>query len=105
MTRFPVMTLSWVAPVSSLIRMPPESLAALTGLDVWIVDALRYKPHPSHLSVDETLALIEQLKPRRAILTNMHVDLDYDALRSRLPPNVEPAFDGFSVEVADGPER
>jgi len=84
-----------------LIRLPPQSLAALAELDVWIVDALRYKPHPSHLSVDETLALIEQLRPRRAILTNLHSDLDYDELRKRLPPHVEPAYDGLSIELAD----
>jgi phosphoribosyl 1,2-cyclic phosphate phosphodiesterase len=84
-----------------LIRLPPHSLAALNDLDVWIVDALRYKPHPSHLSVDETLALIEQLRPRRAILTNLHTDLDYDELRKRLPPHVEPAYDGLSIELAD----
>jgi phosphoribosyl 1,2-cyclic phosphate phosphodiesterase len=52
--------------------------------------------------VDETLALIERLKPKRAILTNLHTDLDYDVLRSRLPPNVEPAWDMLSVELADG---
>jgi phosphoribosyl 1,2-cyclic phosphate phosphodiesterase len=62
---------------------------------------LRYKPHPSHLSVDETLALIEKLQPRRAILTNLHSDLDYEELRKRLPPNVEPAYDGLSIEFAD----
>jgi len=84
-----------------LIRLPPASLAALADLDVWIVDALRYKPHPTHLSVDQTLALIEQLQPRRAILTNLHSDLDYDELRKRLPPHVEPAYDGMSIEVAD----
>jgi phosphoribosyl 1,2-cyclic phosphate phosphodiesterase len=84
-----------------LIRLPPQSLAALSDLEVWIVDALRYKPHPSHLSVDETLALIEQLKPRRAILTNLHTDLDYDELRKRLPSHVEPAYDGLSIELAD----
>src|SRR5262249_14185815 len=84
-----------------LIRLPAESLAALAGLDVWIVDALRYRPHPSHLSVDEALALIEVLKPRRAILTNLHSELDYDELRARLPPHVEPAYDTLSVELAD----
>jgi phosphoribosyl 1,2-cyclic phosphate phosphodiesterase len=84
-----------------LIRLPPESMTALAGLDVWIVDALRYRPHPTHLCVDETLALIETLKPRRAILTNMHTDLDYDELSTRLPPHVEPAYDGLSVELPD----
>jgi phosphoribosyl 1,2-cyclic phosphate phosphodiesterase len=82
-----------------LIRLPAASLEALAGLDVWIVDALRYKPHPTHLCVDETLALIERLKPKRAILTNLHSDLDYDELRSRLPANVEPAHDMLSVEL------
>ena len=53
----------------------------MTGLDVWIVDALRYRPHPSHFSLDDALQWIARLKPRRAILTNLHADLDYDALR------------------------
>jgi phosphoribosyl 1,2-cyclic phosphate phosphodiesterase len=88
-----------------LIRLPAESLAALAGLDVWIVDALRYRPHPSHLSVDETLALIEVLKPRRAILTNLHSELDYDELRARLPPHVEPAYDGLSLELDDASQK
>ena len=81
--------------------LPPESATALTGLDVWIVDALRYRPHPSHLSVDESLAWIARLKPRRAILTNLHADLDFDSLRSRLPAHVEPAFDGLCIEMPD----
>ncbi|MEA2989971.1 MAG: phosphoribosyl 1,2-cyclic phosphate phosphodiesterase [Alphaproteobacteria bacterium] len=84
-----------------LVSMPPQSAAALAGLDVWIVDALRYRPHPSHFSVDDTLAWIERLKPRRAILTNLHSDLDYEELRTRLPAHVEPAYDGFSIELAD----
>ena len=65
----------------------------------WIVDALRYTPHPSHFSVSDALAWIERIKPKRAILTNMHTDLDYEALRARLPPHVEPGFDGMRVEV------
>ncbi len=82
-----------------LSGLPAASLPALAGLGVWIVDALRDKPHPSHLSVAETLALIGHLKPRRAILTNLHADLDYDELRSRLPPNVEPGYDGLRLEL------
>ena len=84
-----------------LSGVPPESIAALGGLDIWIVDALRYRPHPSHWSVDEALAWIDRLKPKRAILTNLHSDLDYDALRAKLPPHVEPAFDGMVVELAE----
>ena len=56
-------------------------MSALEGLDVWIIDALRDQPHPSHLNVAEALDWIESLKPRRAILTNLHTDLDYDAYR------------------------
>jgi phosphoribosyl 1,2-cyclic phosphate phosphodiesterase len=82
-----------------LSMLPPESAAALTDLDTWIVDALRYRPHPSHFSVDDALAWIERIKPRRAILTNLHADLDYDALKSKLPPHVEPGFDGISGDV------
>ena len=76
-----------------------EAEAMLQDLDVWIVDALRYKPHPSHLSLDEALGWIDRLKPRRAILTHMHVDLDYETLRRSLPPNVEPAYDGMVIEL------
>jgi phosphoribosyl 1,2-cyclic phosphate phosphodiesterase len=82
-----------------LSGMPHDSAAALGGLDVWIVDALRERPHPSHFSVSDALAWIERLRPRRAILTNLHSDLDYEALRKKLPPNVIPAFDGMAFEV------
>jgi phosphoribosyl 1,2-cyclic phosphate phosphodiesterase len=82
-----------------LKALPPESEAALAGLSVWVVDALRDEPHPSHLSVAEALALIERLKPGRAILTNLHTDLDYEELRRRLPANVEPAYDGLRVAL------
>ena len=64
-----------------------------------MVDALRYQPHPSHFSLADALAWIERIRPRRAILTNMHSDLDYEALRAQLPPHVEPAYDGISVTL------
>jgi phosphoribosyl 1,2-cyclic phosphate phosphodiesterase len=89
-----------VAYSCDLKSLPPESVAALGGLDVWIVDALRRTPHPSHFSLSDALEWIERLAPRRAILTNMHSDLDYATLRSELPPNVEPAYDGMSFTVA-----
>jgi len=59
-------------------------------VEVWIVDALRYRPHPSHFSVDDALAWIERIKPGRAILTNLHSDLDYEELRAKLPPMSSP---------------
>jgi len=76
--------------------LPEESFEALQGLDVWIVDALRWTPHPTHAHVEKTLGWIERVKPRRAILTNLHIDLDFNDLRRKLPEGVEPAFDGLS---------
>ncbi|HRD75548.1 MAG TPA: MBL fold metallo-hydrolase, partial [Hyphomicrobiaceae bacterium] len=70
----------------------------LLGLDVWIVDALRYIPHPSHWSVKQSLEWIERLAPKRAILTHLHIDLDYDALKRELPAHVEPAYDGMVID-------
>ena len=75
-----------------------RAAAGLQGLDVWIVDALRHEPHPSHFSVGETLAWIETLKPTRAILTHMDYSLDYATLKRELPENVEPAYDGMVVD-------
>ncbi len=79
--------------------MPPESAKALHGVEVWVVDALRYKQHPSHFSLADALRWIERIKPRHAILTNLHSDLDYDKLRTEIPPHVEPAYDGISVTL------
>ena len=77
--------------------IPENSLAALLDLDVWILDALRYKPHPSHFSVDDALAWVERIRPKRAVLTNLHYDLDYETLRRALPAHVEPAYDGMRI--------
>ena len=87
-----------VAYSPDISGIPEASLPLLEGLDVWIVDALRHTPHPSHFSLKEALGWIERLKPKRAILTHLLGDLDYDALRRDLPPNVEPAYDGMTVE-------
>lgn len=76
-----------------------EAVDRLKGLDVWIVDALRPTPHPSHFSVDDALAWIERIKPKRAVLTHMHIDLDYETLRSELPEHVEPGYDGMVIEL------
>jgi phosphoribosyl 1,2-cyclic phosphate phosphodiesterase len=89
-----------MAYTPDLINLPEASIAALQGIDLWIVDALWYRPHPSHFHLDLTLQWIERIRPRRAILTNMHSDLDYAELRAKLPPHVEPAFDGMRVEFA-----
>ncbi len=89
-----------VAYTPDLNGIPDASLPALQHLDVWIVDALKHTPHPSHFSLPETLHWIERMKPKRAILTNMHVDMDFETLRKELPENVEPAHDGMVIHVA-----
>jgi phosphoribosyl 1,2-cyclic phosphate phosphodiesterase len=88
-----------VAYTPDLNDIPDRSLPHLKGLDVWIVDALRRKPHPSHFSLLETLAWIERMKPKRAILTNLHVDLDYETLCNELPNHITPAFDGMQLDI------
>jgi phosphoribosyl 1,2-cyclic phosphate phosphodiesterase len=79
--------------------LPDESVAVMRGLDVWIVDALRDAPHPSHFTLSDALAWIDRLKPKRAILTNLNPEFDYEALRARLPDGVEPAYDGMKVTL------
>jgi phosphoribosyl 1,2-cyclic phosphate phosphodiesterase len=85
-----------IAYTPDLNGIPDASLPALEHLDLWIIDALKRTPHPSHFSLPEALHWIEQLKPRRAVLTNMHVDMDYATLCRELPSHVVPAFDGMT---------
>ena len=84
---------------SDLHDLPDTSLPLLENLDVWIVDALRYTKHVSHFSVEDALGWIERLQPKRAILTHLHIDLDYAALKAELPDGVEPAYDGMRFEL------
>jgi phosphoribosyl 1,2-cyclic phosphate phosphodiesterase len=80
--------------------IPADTAQALAGLDLWIVDALRDGPHPNHFCVADALGWIERLRPKRAILTHMSNELDYEALKARLPHNVEPAYDGMTIAFA-----
>ena len=80
--------------------VPQASVPLLQGLDVWVVDALRFTPHPTHFHVKRALEWIEILKPKRAILTHMTADLDYEALKRELPEGVEPAYDGMTIELS-----
>jgi len=80
-------------------RVDEDAFAALAGVDTWVVDALRHKPHPSHAHVALALEWIARVKPRRAVLTNLHQDLDYEVLKASLPAGVEPAFDGQVMDA------
>lgn len=91
-----------VAYSCDLSGIPAQSETALANLDLWIVDALRPTPHPSHLSLPETLALIEKHAPQQAVLTDMHIDLDYATTEAATPDNVTPAFDGMQIDVLSG---
>jgi phosphoribosyl 1,2-cyclic phosphate phosphodiesterase len=88
-----------VAFCTDVSTIPAESRELLQGLDTLIIDALRYEPHPTHLSVEQACKWSERLKPRRTILTHMSHDLDYDRLSAELPRGVEPGFDGQRVEI------
>lgn len=92
---FRINDLAYLPDVSDLY---PESRAALKGLDCWIIDALRRSPHPSHTHLDNTLDWIAQLAPRRAVLTNMHIDLDYRTLDAETPAHITPAYDGMQID-------
>lgn len=87
-----------VAYSADIKALPQESIGQMAGLDVWIVDALRLVPHPSHFNLDEALAWIGRIKPKRAILTNLHTEMDYASLCASLPAGVKPGFDRMSFD-------
>ncbi len=88
-----------IAYCPDVSAFPEPTVARLQDLKLLVIDALQYRPHPSHFSLDEALAWIERLKPERAILTHMHIPLDYETVIKATPDNVEPAYDGLAVEL------
>ncbi len=86
--------LAYLPDVSGI---PEATWKMLQGLDCWILDALRRQPHPSHSHLDQSLSWIKRAAPRRAVLTNMHVDLDYATLVAETPDHVTPAHDGLTL--------
>ena len=79
--------------------IPPESEQLLEGLDVLILDALRHKPHATHFGLDEALAVVEKLRPKRTLLTHMSHELEYTATNASLPETVQLAYDGMQVPL------
>lgn len=92
---FRVGDLAYLPDVSEI---PAETWPRLEGLECFILDALRRTPHPSHAHLARSLEWIERAAPRRAILTNLHIDLDHDTLEAETPGHVTPAHDGMTVE-------
>jgi phosphoribosyl 1,2-cyclic phosphate phosphodiesterase len=84
---------------TDVVEMGEEGFRILAGIDIWIVDCLRYEPHPTHSHLAKTLGWIERVQPRRAVLTHMDVQLDYATLQCELPPGVEPGYDGLTIET------
>ncbi len=84
-----------LAYLPDAVAIPEESWPLLDGLDCFVVDALRRKPHPTHAHLALALEWITRARPARAVLTNMHIDLDYATLETELPPHIRPAFDGM----------
>ncbi|MGG7566979.1 MBL fold metallo-hydrolase [Rhodovulum sp. DZ06] len=81
-------------------QMSDDGWAALEGADTWVVDALRYTPHPTHSHLDQTLGWIEKSGVRRGVITNMHVDLDYATVEAETPAHVIAAYDGMRLDFA-----
>ena len=89
-----------LAYLPDVLRIPEEAWAHLEGLECWIVDALRRRPHPTHAHLELALEWIARARPERAVLTNMHVDLDHSAVEAETPAHVSAAYDGMVLEFA-----
>ena len=88
-----------LAYISDVSNIKESSFKYLNNLKYLIIDCLWFRYHPSHLNLENSLKLIDKLKPKKAILTNLHTDLDYDFLRKNLPKNIIPAYDGLEINL------
>ncbi|QPM92160.1 MBL fold metallo-hydrolase [Pseudooceanicola algae] len=86
-----------LAYLPDVAQMSDEAWEVCAGLDCWILDTLRRKPHPTHSHLEQSLAWIDRAAPDRAVLTNMHIDLDHDVLAAETPDHIVPAFDGMQI--------
>ena len=90
-----------LAYLPDAVAIPEAAWPHLAGLEVFVVDALRRKPHPTHAHLDLALEWIARVNPEQAVLTNMHLDLDHAALEAELPAHIRPAFDGMQIDLPD----
>lgn len=88
-----------IAYCNDVNELPAEALEALSGVNILVVDALRYTPHPSHANLDTALDWIARIRPQHAVLTNLHIDMDYQTLVRELPEGVVPGHDGTVLEA------
>ncbi len=90
-----------LAYMTDCSHVPEETMDEVQDTPVIIIDALRYRPHTTHFSVDQALEVLKELNPKRALLTHLSHSLDYHRLRDELPPGVEPAYDGLVVDLEE----
>ena len=86
-----------LAYLPDVAKIYDEAWDCLQDLDCWVLDTLRYTPHPTHAHLEQALEWIARAAPRRAVLTNMHIDLDYATLDAETPAHITPAFDGMVI--------
>lgn len=92
-----------LAYVNDVVEIPEAGFAALTGVRSVILDALRYRPHPTHAHVEKALGWARRIGATHTVLTNLHVDLDYQTLLSELPDGIEPGYDGMELAFEGEP--
>ena len=88
--------LAYISDVSEIFE---KDYKYFKNLKYLIIDCLWYKYHPSHFNLDKSLEMINKFSPRKAILTNLHTDIDYNGIKKKLPKNIIPAYDGLSVNL------
>lgn len=88
-----------LAYANDVVSLPEVAFDVMAGVEVLVVDAMRYRPHPTHAHLDRALEWIERVRPRRAYLTNLHVDMDYAEVDHLTPPHVHPCHDGLVIDV------
>lgn len=86
-----------LAYMPDVAKIYDDAWPQLDDLDCWVLDTLRRTPHPTHVHFEKSLEWIKQVAPKRAILTNMHIDLDYQTVMDETPKHIVPAFDGMQI--------
>jgi phosphoribosyl 1,2-cyclic phosphate phosphodiesterase len=88
-----------LAYITDVSHIPEKAAGLLRDLDLFIVDAVRLKPHPNHFHLDKALEVVQHLRPKRAILTHLGHDYDHDVSNAKLPQGVELAYDGMRLQI------